>query len=146
MAILTVIFDLYNVLYPYTDEAEFVVAELRARKIKLAAISSMSPEKVNEIVMKYGIEMVLSAQETPYSKRESMLYHFFLDKFGLKARECMIVDDDLEKLGAAKKVGIRTCWLNIRGGSVDGAAGKIDCVIDALKELITCLSSRAMSD
>jgi HAD superfamily hydrolase (TIGR01509 family) len=139
MAILTVIFDLYNVLYPYSEEAEFVVAELRARKIKLAAISSMSPEKVNEIVMKYGIEMVLSAQETPYSKREPMLYHFFLDKFGLKAGDCMIVDDDLEKLGAAKKVGIKTCWLNVGNGNVGESVGNVDWTIGALKELIAIL-------
>ncbi|MFH0814711.1 MAG: HAD-IA family hydrolase [Candidatus Falkowbacteria bacterium] len=106
----TVVFDLYNVLYPYTDEAEFVVADLRARGKKIAAISSMAPDKINEIAMKYDIRMVLSAQDTPYSKRDPELYKSFLDKFGLKAEECLFVDDEAEKIAAAEKAGMKT-WL-----------------------------------
>jgi HAD superfamily hydrolase (TIGR01509 family) len=132
---MTVIFDLYNVLYPYSEDAEFVVAELRARGFDVAAISSMAPSLVNEIVQKYGIEKVLSAQETPYSKRDPVLYNLFLDKFGLKADECLLVDDSLEKLSAAKKVGMKICWLNVENEKPPSNEAA-DYIISSFKDLL----------
>ncbi|MBI5254644.1 HAD-IA family hydrolase [Candidatus Falkowbacteria bacterium] len=67
--------------------------------------------------MKYDIRIVLSAQDTAYSKRDPELYKFFLDKFGLKADECLFVDDEIEKIAAAEKAGLKT-WLLTKSKSL----------------------------
>jgi len=128
----TIVFDLFNVLYPYSQEAELLVADLRNQGFRLLALSSLAPIRVNEIIVKYGLGAGLCAQDTPYSKKDPELYRYFLDRFNLKAEECLIIDDDQDCLQAAHQAGFKTCWLKLNSNNKNS---QIDWQINNLNEL-----------
>lgn len=134
----TIVFDIKRVLYPFSEEAEFVIADLKSAGYKLAVISSMSPKLINEVMCKYGIGQGVFAGDTKFSKRDPELYKYFLEKYDLKAEECLMVDDTQEKLLAAHKAGIKTCWLKLED---EVKREGVDYVVNNLKNILVIASS-----
>lgn len=127
-----IIFDFYNVLYPYSPEAEETVQAVRDQGYKLGAISSLSPEKVQEIAEHYKIDHVFSSCATCLSKTDPLIYERFLQEFNFASEECVMIDDDQSRLAAAKQVGIKTIWLKL---SESDRSNSTDIVINKIQEL-----------
>ncbi len=132
MKIKCIIFDFYNVLYPFTAEAEKVVEYCRSKGLKLAAVSSLSPEKVDEIAKHYKIDTVLASWNFGLHKTQPEIYQRLLGRLELKGCECLMVDDEQIRLSAAKSCGINTVWLKLVEGD---KLETTDCVISELGEL-----------
>lgn len=107
-----VIFDFYGVIYPYSDEARDLIEKLKTMKYKIGGISSLKLDVVEKIKAHYGIDYVLSAQECGMDKESSAIYRKFLQDFNFMAGECLVIDDEIARLKAAGKVGMKTVWLN----------------------------------
>jgi len=108
-----IIFDFFNVLYPFSKEAMEVVEEMRSRGYKLGAISSLNPETLKEVADHYKIDYVYSPCATCLKKTDSLLYEKFLQEYRFRGEECVMIDDRKENLEAVQRVGIKTIWLNL---------------------------------
>lgn len=108
-----IIFDFFNVLYPYSKEAEKVVENMRLKGYALGAISSLNQNLVEEIAAHYRIDYVFSSCATCLKKTDPLIYERFLQQFKFNGEECIMIDDDQNRLRAAKMVGIKTVWLKL---------------------------------
>jgi HAD superfamily hydrolase (TIGR01509 family) len=133
MSVKCIIFDLFNVLYPFSPEAEQLVETLKGKNIELAAISSMAPSKVKEITDHYGIENVLSSWSLGLHKTQPEIYLKMLTQVEFKGHQCIMIDDQLERLAAAKQTGIKTVWLNLKNENPESGA---DYVINNVSKLL----------
>jgi len=139
----TIVFDINRVLYPYSEEAEFVIADLKSAGYKLAVISSVLPKLINEVMLKYGITQGLFAGDTKFSKQDPELYKYFLQKYDLRADECLMIDDTQDKLLAAYQAGMKTCWLQLDD---EPRSEGIDYSVKALAEVLTIVKKACHSE
>ena len=127
-----IIFDFFNVLFPYSKEAKASVEYFRDKGLTLGAISSLDPKTVKEIAGHYMIDNVYSSCASCLKKTDPLIYERFLQEYGFQGKECIMVDDEQSRLKAAKQVGITTVWLNHKALEMDVS---VDYVIANLSEL-----------
>ena len=128
-----IIFDFFNVLYPYSDEATLAVESMRSSGFKLGAISSLSVETLKEVADHYKIDYVFSPCATCLKKTDPLIYERYLQEYGFKSEECVMIDDNQYNLAAAKQVGIQTVWLQLDD---EQKIDSVDFVIKNIKDLI----------
>jgi FMN phosphatase YigB (HAD superfamily) len=128
-----IIFDFFNVLYPYSDEATLAVEAMRSSGFKLGAISSLNMDTLKEVADHYKIDYVFSPCATCLKKTDPLIYERYLQEYKFKGEECVMVDDLQENLAAAKKVGIQTVWLQLGDEQKNDS---VDFVIKNIKDLI----------
>ena len=136
MQIKCIVFDFYNVLYPFTKEAKEVVEECKKKDLELAAISSLSPSKVKEIADYYGIENILPCWKLGLHKTRPEIYLRLLTQVELKGPECLMLDDQQERLAAAKQAGLKTVWFKLKEQEKFPTT---DHVIEDIQELLEIL-------
>jgi len=106
-----IIWDLYGVVYEngqIDPKAKDIIEQLKSQGIINATISNLSPDTVNNIGKKLGLDPIIACVELGISKRDPNTYQIFIDDLNIKPEECLIIDDLLNNLLSAKQIGIRT--------------------------------------
>lgn len=82
------------------------------RKYKLAALTTISREWLDYKKAKYNLdsyfELIISSGYSGFKKPNLEIYRIILEKLNKKPEECLFIDDSLEALLPAKKLGIKT--------------------------------------
>jgi len=123
-----------DVLVPGADE---VVAAL-ALRYRLAIVTSSEPQPFARTHARTGLlphfELALTRDQYRHSKPDPEPYQLAVERLGLAAERCLVVEDSVRGLRAAKAAGL-TCWVipssMTRGLRFDGA----DAVLADLAEM-----------
>ena len=88
-----------------------LISDLKSRGYRIFGLSNWSWELLQGIMPKYRIfslieGMVVSGQ-VHLLKPDPAIFRLFLNKFSLKAQECIFIDDREENIAGAASVGIR---------------------------------------
>lgn len=88
-----------------------LLLDLRAAGYHIYGLSNWSSETFCQVRGKYGIfdlleGMVVSGEEH-VTKPSAQIYRLFLDRFSLKAEECLFVDDNAANVEGALALGMR---------------------------------------
>lgn len=101
----------YRQTFSFSKEALAFAEELRKKKIITAVLSNIFKFEADVIREKHGYDkfnpVVLSC-EVGMMKPDLEIYSFIVSKLGLKAQECIFIDDREENLPPAQSIGIRT--------------------------------------
>lgn len=97
------------------EESWKILAELKKRKFRLALLSNTIPphvkanKKIGRLnrLKKIGFETFVWSCEVGVHKPEPKIYKIILKRLNLPAKECAFVDDKLDNIRAAQKLGIQ---------------------------------------
>ena len=129
-----VVFDLYGVLYPDEDgHGRQVVESVKAPGYQVAAITNLPQEVALKAAEGVGIEDVVVSGEVGLSKTSPAIYREFVEYQGVKPDECVMIDDTVENLRAAKQAGWWTVFLG------EGEAMAADFQIRELGDILGVL-------
>jgi putative hydrolase of the HAD superfamily len=98
----------------YTFDTEFleVAKKLKQKKYKIAMLSNDLKKWSNFLRRKFKINQLFDTTvisgEVSYRKPDIRIYKILLEKAQSLAEECLFIDDKLENLHAASKLGIKT--------------------------------------
>ncbi len=92
-----------------------ILAELKARKIRLALITNIIPPHVKaqketgriKRLKDLGFEVFVLSCKVGVRKPDPRIYKIALEKLNLPAEACVFIDDKLENIEAAKKLGMQ---------------------------------------
>lgn len=92
-----------------------ILKELKKRRFRLALLSNIIPPtvKANKDVgrfkrlKKIGFETLVLSCEVGCRKPEPKIYKIVLKRLNLPVKECLFIDDVLDNIKAAKKMGMR---------------------------------------
>lgn len=93
------------------DEVTNLVEKSRMAGFKLAVLSNTEPQHTayNKEIDKFGgFDIVILSCDVGLRKPDSEIYKLTLKRLGLRADECIFIDDKEEYLTPAKKLGIKT--------------------------------------
>ena len=103
-------------------------------KYKLAIISNDSSRWSKYLREKFDInkyfDVISISGDLKIQKPDDRIFLLTIEKLGVKAEDCVYVDDRSGNLNAAKKVGMTPVLLNSRNESYEGV------VVDSFEELI----------
>lgn len=93
------------------EDSVAVLAELKAKGEKVYAITNFSREKWAECLIRFPFLQsfdgaVVSAHER-LVKPDPAIFHVLLQRYGLKAGDCIFVDDSARNVETARAVGMR---------------------------------------
>ncbi len=87
-----------------------IVAELKSRGYGVWGLTNWSSETLCQIEDKYPVFSLLDGRivsgEVRLLKPDEAIYRCLLNTFGLKAEECLFIDDNAENVDGALKLGI----------------------------------------
>ncbi len=88
-----------------------VISELRAKDYKIFGLTNWSMETFPEARVHFGIlqmidRYVVSGAEG-YVKPDPRLFQVLLGRYGLRAEECIFIDDNPDNVAAARNMGMR---------------------------------------
>ena len=88
-----------------------VIDELRVKGYEIYGLTNWSMETFPEARRRFGIlqmvdRYVVSAQER-LIKPDPRLFQVLMDRYGLKAGECIFIDDNPDNVAAARKLGMQ---------------------------------------
>lgn len=88
-----------------------LISELRVKKYEIYGLTNWSMETFPEARERFGIlqlidRYVVSGAEG-LVKPDPRLFQVLLERYHLKAEECIFVDDNLDNVSAAKKLGMQ---------------------------------------
>ena len=98
----------------YTFDIEFleVAKNLKQKKYKIAMLSNDLKKWSNFLRRKFKINQLFDTTiisgEVGYRKPDNRIYEILIDKTQSLAEECLFIDDKLENLHTASKLGIKT--------------------------------------
>lgn len=93
------------------EDSVAVLAELKAKGEKVYAITNFSREKWAECLIRFPFLQsfdgaVVSAHER-LIKPDPAIFHVLLERYGLKAADCIFVDDSAKNIETARSVGMQ---------------------------------------
>lgn len=97
------------------NESWEILAELKARKIRLALITNTIPPHVQahketgriKRLKDLGFEVFVLSCKVGVRKPDPRIYKIALEKLNLSAESCVFIDDKLENIEEAKKLGMQ---------------------------------------
>ena len=124
-----------QILTPGTTE----VTEMLCRAgLQLAVVSNSSTEVVDQALHQCGIREnfrhIFSGWERPDRKPEPALYQQAMTYFGLKAENCLVVEDSPVGIRAGKRAGLPVAALRDRDGLIDQS--EADVVLLTIRDLL----------
>jgi len=134
-----IIWDLIGVVWQneqVNPKAKELIVKFDAQGIKNSTISNTFPELISKVGKELGLDPALSTVEIGLSKRDPEIYKYFLEKTGLDAKECLMVDDHKKNLYPAKELGMTTVFVSDSTEQFEN----IDYVIPDLDELMKIIS------
>ncbi len=95
----------------YRPEVTEVLKNLKSKGYKLAVASSTQLDLVEHVLQVNGIrdyfKIVVSGNQFTRSKPDPEIYCFTADKLGVKAENCLVVEDSTIGITAAKRAGMK---------------------------------------
>ena len=115
------------------------VTEMLCRAgLQLAVVSNSSTEVVDQALHQCGIREnfrhIFSGWERPDRKPEPALYQQAMTYFGLKAENCLVVEDSPVGIRAGKRAGLPVAALRDRDGLIDQS--EADVVLLTIRDLL----------
>jgi putative hydrolase of the HAD superfamily len=90
------------------------IATLRNNQVKLAILSNMPPDVLEEIRQKFKwlnqFDACIFSCELGKVKPNPDIYRYSLDKLELRPNEAVFIDDTLKNITGAENVGLNTIW------------------------------------
>ncbi len=90
------------------------ISDLRDKKIKLAILSNMPPDILEDIRHKLGwldqFDICVFSCEIGKVKPNPDIYHYCLNQMGLMPNEAVFIDDTFKNITGADNVGLNTIW------------------------------------
>lgn len=117
-----------------------LIDKLRQQKLKLAVASSSPLVFIHTVLSKLNIkekfEVITSAQEVEKGKPHPEIFLLTARRLGAKQTQCLVIEDSLNGMRAAKEAGMRCIGL-VRKGKPKGAEDNYpaDIIVNNLKEL-----------
>ncbi|MDP2358599.1 MAG: HAD family phosphatase [Beijerinckiaceae bacterium] len=97
-------------IYGPINGSVVILETLRAAGVRTFAITNFPAEKFDETCAHYpflaGFEGVIVSGRERIVKPSSAIFRLFLDRFGLKASDCVFIDDNTANVAAARDVGM----------------------------------------
>jgi beta-phosphoglucomutase len=88
---------------------EYALAKLKNRGYRIACGSNSVRDSIQIMLEKSDLlkymEAVVSAQDVPQPKPSPAMYQKIISEFGLKPKECLIIEDNINGIKAAKASG-----------------------------------------
>jgi len=106
-----VLLDVYVKNSKFFQDVDEIVARLRKAGYKLAILSNIEPNlaEFNKRRKLYdGFDVVVLSCDVRLRKPDPKIFRLVLKRLSLKAEECFFVDDKIEHVKAAKKLGIHS--------------------------------------
>lgn len=105
------IVDIWRSTWQRPDDMEDIVARLKNNNYRLAILSNS--DKINsEVYEKRGwwspFDVLVLSHKEGILKPEKRIYEITLDRLMLPANECVFIDDQIEALVPAEKMGMKT--------------------------------------
>ncbi|SZD72158.1 Phosphorylated carbohydrates phosphatase TM_1254 [Candidatus Ornithobacterium hominis] len=93
-------------------ENTYLVGKLKEKSYPLYGLTNWSAETFGIAFRRYGVfqlfdGIVVSGEEKTI-KPESKIYKILLERYQLKAEECLFIDDNLQNIEAAERLGFQT--------------------------------------
>jgi len=101
--------------YEVYDDILDLILKLK-KEYKIGLLSNLTPEMKNRIVSAHNLEkyfdaMVFSCDNNAASmKPDNKPYEVILEKLGLKAGQCLFIDNSFKNVEAAEKIGMKTLF------------------------------------
>jgi len=125
-------FELHGMRYDYVPGARELLDSLKARGIAMALVTSSHKRKMAVALKVMGLEgffdTVVTAEDITRGKPDPMCYLLAAERLGARREECIIFEDSLAGLTAARRAGIRGIGLST-SHSPEELAGYADEVI-----------------
>jgi FMN phosphatase YigB (HAD superfamily) len=121
MSITNIVFDLEGVILEWVNSKEVVyydnIIELIEELVEdydlyyLTNIHTQSGPYCDNTIVKYLLKLGfiggLASHRSKYKKPQAQFYNQFLDRFNLRAEDCLFIDDKYVNTKAASKLGFR---------------------------------------
>ena len=121
--------------------AKILLRRLKNKRIKLAIVSNSNSKQTAFLLKKFQLrkyfDLVIDDSfplpEKPHFER----INFVINKFGIKPKNAVLVEDNVSTIVSAKKHGVKTAGV-LTGNAAKKALSKVktDIVIDSVKDLI----------
>lgn len=113
-----------------------------ARRHRMAIVTSSERAPFERIHRESGLvqyfELILTREAYKHSKPDPEPYLTALARLGLRAEECLVIEDSLRGLRAAKAAGL-TCWVVPSALTRDSEFSAADRVFETLAQLADAL-------
>jgi len=130
--------DAYGTLATFPEVAG-ALAELKARKLKLAILSNGSPAMLRPVVANAGlrglITAVISVDPKKIYKPAPVVYRLAVEKLRVPKAAIGFVSSNCWDACGAKSFGFRVFWINRTAAPVDVLGAPPDHIIQGLDEL-----------
>ncbi len=114
-----------------------VMRQLRERGIRMALATSSPEDKVCRVIHECGwesyLEVVMTRDQVRRFKPDPEIYEICLNKLGLTAQQCLVIEDSSVGIQAAKAAGILVAARTERRYPVDQS--RADYYVEDLSEL-----------
>ncbi|MDB4056834.1 HAD family phosphatase [Candidatus Thioglobus sp.] len=88
---------------------EYALSKLKNRGYKIACGSNSVRDSIQIMLEKSDLlkymEAIVSAQDVPHPKPSPAMFQKIISEFGLKPKECLIIEDNINGIKAAKSSG-----------------------------------------
>lgn len=115
------------------------VVNLLFKKYKLAIASSSKRKYIDKILSDHGLldkfEVIISRESTNHLKPNPECLRLVLKQLSLRADECILVEDTIRGLKAAKAIGMR-CIIVPNELTKDAAFREADLIVNSLQEIV----------
>jgi HAD superfamily hydrolase (TIGR01509 family) len=113
----------------------FDVVRRLAQRFRLAIVTSAEPEPFASSHARTGLlpffEVIITRADTERAKPDPDPYLLALDRLGLTAAECLVIEDSERGLRAARAAGV-PCWVIPSGLTLGGDFSAADAVLPDL--------------
>jgi 2-haloacid dehalogenase len=128
----------YETLTPYPDAVD-ALAQLRAKGLRLAALSNGDPEMLEAALASAGLraqlDAVLSVASLAIYKPDRRVYEMGRNWAGVPTAEIAFVSSNAWDAGGAAAFGFRTFWINRAGQPVEYDLSAKATVISSLADM-----------
>lgn len=115
-------------MVPYIfDDVSAVLTEISSAGTPLYCITNFSSEKFDIVRRKYAFfdlfDGIVVSGKIKLIKPDPAIFLHFLEKFGLRAADCVFIDDSMVNIAAAGALGFHTIHHMSPGGTKEQLAG-----------------------
>ncbi len=106
-------------------------ARLKQHGLKTAILSNMGDTVLESVSKAYtwihNFDVLVWSYQLLLAKPDAAIYHYALEKLGVAADEALFIDDKIENIEAARKLGMQACqWATVERLREDLTAAGLD--------------------
>lgn len=113
------------------------IDNLKNNEIKLAIATSNTWEQTDKILDTLGLQdifdVITTGDEVSYNKPDPDIFLLTADKLGVEREDCLVIEDSLAGIKAAKRAGMKVIAISSEGDS--DIFSKADLVVESFSEI-----------